>query len=425
MSILYQTVIFDTYASVKSLAQINMKRLNIIFIADEGESAIDILAQEDAGAVESQVAMLNQLMRENPGLSDDPEVKNVIALGQQVAEEEVKLGIVKPEQQEQVQPDDKGTVTPVENKDEKKVVEKSPLSGLPFFKEDGEEVKFDLKTLTPENFHEYAKSLGVEPTGDTWVGDAIQKAAEQIAQPLSKFEQQYKELSESILELPKEIQTAVQLHIDGKDWRSALGNGASIDLNKEFSDLTADEKIKVHNYYFPEDIIKTGEAIDSNENKKSIRAAEAQYKADKNIAIANQAKQIADKETRGKNFSTSVDKSIAELKREYPDFKASDLKAAEELIKRGGIYDFFFNKDGSVKPDAAKKLVFAQHGENILKVATSIAKNKGKSEGKSEVLAVVPGVDKNNNQGGTELTDVEKGVKKLLGDSMTSSNLTY
>lgn len=399
-----------------------MKRLNIIFIANEDTLNLESLQPVD---VTDQVNLLNSMLAENPTLVEDPGIKQLLQTSALLEDEEKKTtgGSAT-----QTQDGQEGSQTPDSKAASQTTpTEKSPLSSLPFFKdEDGSSQSFDLKKLTPENFHEFAKSLGVEPAGDTWVGDAIQKAAEQISPAQSKFEQEYNALKESIEGLPKEVHTIVNLALEGKNWKDAIGNASALDLTKDFSTLSADEKIKIHNYYFPEDIIKSGEDITKPENAKALRSAQAQYNADKVVVETKTAKAIADKQASDRAYMQSIDASIAELKKEYPDFKEKDLKAAEEIVKKGGIYNQFFTRDGNLTKDGFKKLIFALHGENILKVATSIAKNQGKNEGKSQVLAVEPGVDKSKSQGVTELTDVEKTVSKLVSDSsLTGKGLTY
>lgn len=397
-----------------------MKRLNIIIIADEGEqnSVVDPYAGAD---IEGGVALLNSMINENPSLAEDKGIQELLKTSELVKQEDIKAGIIKPDG-EQVSSEDNNAD---ENKADESEKEKSPLSSLPFFKDDGTESQVDLKALTPENFHEFASKLGVDTTKDGWVGLAIEKAAEQKVQPLTQFEKQYNELVESINVLPKEVQTVVQLAIDGKDWKSAISGAASLDLSKDFNSLSADEKIKIHNYYFPEDSIQQGEDVTKKDVSKSLKAAEAKYSSDKYVASANEVKLKNEKAESQRKFLTSVDTSISELKKEYPDFKERDLKAAEEIVKKGGIYNQFFDTSGNLTKDGFKKLIFALHGESILKVATSIAENKGRSKGKNEVLSVEQGVDKNKNNGANELTNVEKSVNKLVGASMVGQNLTY
>jgi hypothetical protein len=360
------------------------------------------------------------MIQTNPSLAEDPAVAELLKTSELIKAEEQKAGVNTEQQQNQAAPTEQKPATTDEVK-----TEKSPLSSLPFFKDDGVAESFDLKTLTPENFHEYAAKLGVDPTQEGWVGDTLSKIASQTA-PQTEFEKQYNDLSASILALPKEVQSIVNLALEGKDWKPAVQGAATLDLTKDFGGLSADEKIKIHNYYFPEDIIKSGEDITSKENSKALRSAEAQYKADKVLFETKEANVIQERKASQQNFLSSVDASMAELKKAYPDFKEKDLKAAEETVKKGGIYNEFFDKNGNLKSDGFKKLIFAQHGENILKVATSIAKNQGKNQGKNEVLSVEQGVDKNKNQGATELTNVEKNMNKLVHESsMSGSQLTY
>lgn len=407
-----------------------MKRLNIILISEEQPAQ-----QQQAPAdpfpvdVDAQVNILNSMLGDNPSMAEDPQFKQLLQTSEALKAEQEKAA---PTQQ----------AAPAEQKPaneqapavgtEQKPADKSPLSSLPFFKEDESQAVApptaeELKTLTPETFHEFAKKYGVDPTAEGWVGSAIEKIVASVkpAEQQTQFEQQYKELSESILALPKELQTAVNLHIEGKDWKSSLSNSTSVDLSKDFDKLSADEKIKVHNYYFPEDTLAAGEDVTKKDVSKSIKAAEAKFNADKYVANQESERVTREAKDRNKSFLSSVDISIAELKKAYPNFKEKELKAAEEVVKKGGIYNVFFDKNGNLKPEGFKKLIFAEHGEKILQVATSIAENQGRTKGKSEVLSVEQGAEKKPNGGGTELTNAEKDVQKLVSTSMVGANLTY
>lgn len=403
-----------------------MKRLNIILIAEEEPNNQSTVFEAVPQDLDSQVNIINQMLRENPSMAEDAQVKQLIQSSEQIKEFEVKAGIVKDE------PPAAGTEEPPVVEDKKPAPTKSPLSTLPFFKEDGVDAPQvtpeEIQKLTPETFHELATKLGVDVSKEGWVGETVSKLSTPTpSSGQSDFEKQYNELAESITALPKEVATIVNLAIAGKDWRSGIGNAAAVDLSKDFNNLTATEKIKIHNYYFPEDAIKEDGDITDKQNAKSVKAAEAKYNADKFVAQEQATKAVNDKKERDTKFKSSVSTAVAELKKEYPDFREKDLKEAEEIAMKGGIYHEFFDKDGNLKPDGLKKLIFAKHGANILKVATAIAENKGKNKGKAEVLDIEPGVDKSPKGGGTELTNMEKGVNKIVKESFIAqgNGLTY
>src|SRR5690349_12254196 len=126
-----------------------MKRLNIIFIADEGEqtqpSVLDNFAPE---VLEDQVNLLNSMLNENPSLAQDKGVQELIELGNKVKADQVAAGIVKEDGTENVKTEQNNESDAAGSSEQKtETKEKSPLSGLPFFKdEEGNNVD-KFKTL--------------------------------------------------------------------------------------------------------------------------------------------------------------------------------------------------------------------------------------------------------------------------------------
>lgn len=398
-----------------------MKKLNIILISEEGQPAAESLNlleafPQDTGA---EINVLNSLLADNPTLAESAEFKGLLELSDKVKAELGEGAPADTEVKEQQEPDNKGADSKQPKPADKKV--KTPLSSLPFFSEgDGDEN--ELASVSLENLPDYAKKIGVDTTKEGWFAELVSKAAPPVD---NTTKVKYDELVESINLLPKELASAVNLAIEGKDWRSLLSNSSAIDLSKDFSELSADEKIKVHNFYFPDDIILPGEDISKKEVVKSIKAAEAKFGTDKYIQKEKTEKETKRIQDSKAQYISSVDASIGELKKEYPNFSKKELKEVEEVIKNQGVYNMFFDKQGNLKPDGAKKIVFALKGEDVLRVATSLAENRGKSKGKAEVLDVSSGVDKTPKGGGTELTDLEKGVNKFVNDSFVSNKLTY
>lgn len=403
-----------------------MKKLNII-LASEGESN-DVPMEVPAVPVvelESQISALETELMLNPSLANDPEFKafleeskKINAQSQTQAQSQSQAQAQQPENIEEIEQNPTGA-----NPSSKKSVDKSKnneLGSLAFFGDSTEEqVNFD--EVTVDKLPEVAKSIGVDTTKKGWIKDFASKV---IPQEGLQFKDKYEGLVESINALPKELAVAVGAAIEGKDWKSLVNSSQAVNYEKSFSDMSADEKIKVHNYYFPDDALQPGADITDKVTSKMMKAAEVKFSAEKSLAeqqAALRTQQASEKETK---FKSSIDSSIAALKQEFPSFRKKDLDAAEEIAKTTGIHSLFFNKDGTMKPDGMKRLVFALNGQDILRVAMSLAESKGASKGKAEVLQSVPATEIPP-AGANPLTDIEAELKKFNQSADVYGNLTY
>lgn len=416
-----------------------MKLLNIVLISEEGTSASDApVFETPAIDISGQVNVLNQLAREVPGLAETDDFKALAELSDKV-KAEVEGSTKKPaatqagasahESGEGSEGGEGGEGDGGEgdgSEGDGSEGDDSPLGELPFFgsKKTVAVKPEELKGLTVETLPDFAKKIGVDVSKDGWVGEAIAKLSTPQQSASDEFKQKYEALVESVNALPKELQTAVSLAIEEKDWRTAVDFASSIDLSKPFDKLSIDDKVKVHNYFFPEDKIDVANAEDKA-NQKAIKAAEAKYKAEQFVLEQTTEKRKKDASEKTNKFVQSADTSVATLKKEYPNFIESDIKAIEDIIKVKGIQSVFFDKNGNLLPDAAKKIAFALNGDRILQVAVSMSENKGKNKGKAAVLSTVEEPTKQQRNKGKTLTDEERGLEKLVKDSNVFNTLTY
>jgi hypothetical protein len=362
------------------------------------------------------------LLKENPALAELPEYKDVLAASEGIKEVEKKLGVKVDDGGKENPPaaptaeEDGGKGAGAGAGGEKQ--NKNALSALAFFGE-GDEQVINTDDITLDALPELAEKLGINTEEKGWLG----KLASAVTKPAEDFSDKYNTLVEGLNSLPKELGEAVNAVLEGKDWRTVFNSASTIDFSKDFSALSNEEKVKVHNFYFPEDKIDEGQDLSAKEIKKALAAVESKYSADKFIKIEKEKAIAKDNELKRNSFIGSADASIKALTDSYKGMKKSEIKKVEEIIKVNGIQSVFFDKKGNLLPDAAEKLAFALNGKAILETAVQLAENKGKSAGKAESL----NIDKPKPKGRGEnvLTDEEKAVLAIVKESKMANELTY
>ena len=416
-----------------------MRSINILLISEEQQPAQEQPAFEFPGDdLTSSIEFLNSLAAENPSILETNEFKEVMNTSNLLQKElepakenggeggkgeggsgEGGSGDGGSGEGGSGEGKGKGNDEKPGSAKGKQAKSDNPLAGLSFFAE-GEEQQSSFDDVTVDSVPDLAKELGVDTTQKGW----IVQLASKISKPSSEFEEKFNELNESIEALPVELKSAIRLNVAGKDWKSAIDMGSQIDLSKNFSELTPNEKVKIHNYYFPDDSISEAEDLSSKQNQKAIKAAEARFIADKAVKDAKVESAKREAEIATQKYTASIDNSINELKKNFPAFKQKEIKNLEEIAKSGKIYSLFFDKDGNMLPEGIQRLAFAIDGKKILDIATGLAGNKGKSEAKAEILQTVP---KDTKQAAQEksLTDAEKEVANLVGSLQVTNPLTY
>lgn len=399
-----------------------MKRLNLILISAEPDTLIpgtsyeikgsDIKPEDITPELLQQIDMMNQQLTMNPEFANDPEVKKLMELSKEMMEAYPEKFGMKAEVVEDGKTDDKGKPADKGN------TEKTGLENLPFFGEGVE--KPEVKGVTLDKLPEFAKDkLKIDTSKPDWVEQLLGGLINNDTASFAEIKSKYEALEADIQGLPKDLQLALEDVATGKDWKARFKAAQSLDFEKEFKDMTTAEKIAVHNFFFPEDKLEADADIKEKTNMKSIVAAESKFKAEQQIYTQSIQ---ADKDRQKQNtvaWNASVDASLNALKIKYPSFKAQELLKIETTIKKTGLWDMFVNKDGTLKPEAAQRLAFAIYGEDILNTAVAVAKNKGKSEGKEEVIkggqsrGAGRSVDEN-------MTDEERKHMKLLKDAEAS-----
>lgn len=181
----------------------------------------------------------------------------------------------------------------------------------------------------------------------------------------ASYEEKLKQMSiyeQTIVNLPDDLKSLVYDWANGNDYKKTINDivkGSRLDYSKDASSYDADYLIS---FYNPDISKEDLEELDAKVKATLHSNALRQYNSDK-VAIIEKDKRIQQQtEQRKQEFASSVEDSIAELKRKYPQFSASKINEIKDRMITGySLYD-----NGKYSRDAAVKIAMAEYGEDAL-----------------------------------------------------------
>ena len=356
---------------------------------EEREELNEDLVANQTGDDLSQIAALAEMM---PELAEDEEVKGLMDIidkntstDQEEEEEEEGIDFGEEEEEEENQEEEEEEEEYEEEEEEEEEVDEDDPWGLGRSKK-SVEVDFELG----EEAMNYLQSkYSIEDPNkfftsvDKWRNDS---------QKQSETEGQLSELLEGIQSLPDNIKASIEAYANGGDYVEAFGAKKGVDFSKDFSSQDEDEIVE---YYYPEKYAKlmkklndgdlSDEEVDERVNDL-YDIASSLYDRDKKSIEDRRADLVREQQERGKIVKSSASSSVDFLKKQFPNFKSGDLQRIKKVLVDGTAESYLYNKDGSIKEEAALKLAFFFHGEKILEKARDVSKKKGMSEANMETV---------------------------------------
>jgi hypothetical protein len=182
------------------------------------------------------------------------------------------------------------------------------------------------------------------------------------AQKASELEKWAEDIKNDFASLPEPIINAIAALNEGKDWKQAINSSVElkIDFRKGFEDQDKWSLIET----YASDIIDSKEDFEDDPNsaqvRSALRVAEKMFKTDKREHELQSAERKRIEDASRAKIASSISGSLDVVKTDFPGMKDKDVKRIEKVLSGGGIMDLFVNKDGSFKPDAAKKLAYIE-----------------------------------------------------------------
>ena len=266
--------------------------------------------------------------------------------------------------------------------------------------EEEEASVFQTKKGTKVNFKDeteakgYIKDkLGIDvttPAGYAKLVEAFNKQRTN-AQKATELEKYKEDIETAFAEMPPEIVKAIEAYNNGSDWKQAIMSapGLKLDFNK---DLESQDRWALIEAYAPDEL--TQEEFEDDPNSKEVlrllRVAEKAFRLDKqqNDRQVAEAKRVQTE--REKSFKNSALSSLEQVKADFPGIDDKELKKLEKVLTGGGLGSEFFNKDGTYRVDAAKKLALIQYAPTeIERLSKKLTKLQQKNKELSDQLAGV------------------------------------
>lgn len=267
--------------------------------------------------------------------------------------------------------------------------------------DDDEEVSvFQSKKGTKVNFKDeneakgYIKDkLGIDvstPAGYAKLVEVFNKQRTN-AQKATELEKYKEDIETAFAEMPPEIVNAIEAYNNGQDWKQAIMSAPALklDFNK---DLESQDKWALLEAYAPDELTKEEFEDDPNskEVQRLLRVAEKAFRLDKqqNDRQVAEAKRVQTE--RQTSFKNSALSSLEQVKTDFPGIDDKELKKLEKVLTGGGLASEFFNKDGTYRVDAAKKLALIQYAPTeIERLSKKLTKLQQKNKELSDQLAGV------------------------------------
>jgi hypothetical protein len=350
---------------------------------------------ERTGEVTSSVAddlsSIEALVEAFPELADDDDVQNLVGVVNQTStdsnEEEVEEEEV--EEEEEFEDEEEQEVEEDEDVEEEEEIEEE--------EEEDDDFIFSTKSKkSVEVDFEFGKDV-IKYLKDKYSIDDESKFFNSVnkwrsdAQKFSDTQSKYDELLDGMHSLPEEIKASINAYANGQDYIEAFGTQDRLDFKLDFQKQDEDAIVK---HYYPKkykSIIKRLDDDDLTEDEADERikdlkdAAEQVYKRDQKSIEEKRATYVREEQERQKSLKESASGSVDFLRETFPNFKSSDLQRIKKTLVDGSFESLLYDRKGAVKQDAALRLAFALHYEQILNQEKEKAESKGKTKANLEI----------------------------------------
>lgn len=265
-------------------------------------------------------------------------------------------------------------------------------------------------TIESEMFEGGALNLGTKPNDSTEYSDDVNKfitdfgygSAEEIKTKLEESNANagmLEELTSKVAsnddlfkQMPADMYNAVVAwaNKDG-DWKDKINND-SIDYLGDVSSHSTKDMVDVfHPGAFNEDDWEEYNDEDGDVNiKKAIdiayRDSTSKFEGKKNEIVNYQSGVSEQQAERRQVFDSSVGSTIGNLSTQMSGLSESYVKSIESKIRNNEIMSLFYDENGSLKPDAAHRLILAQDGNNLIEKYSKLYKTQANNEATQDIL---------------------------------------
>jgi hypothetical protein len=235
------------------------------------------------------------------------------------------------------------------------------------------------------------------------------------SQTLSKVQKERDDAVYLLENLPGDLHESVMLYYQKGDYTQPFQNVSKLDFSKPAE--KQDTKMLVE-HYFPGDFTKEDFEAETppKELTIAIKASQKQYNVEKTTRETRALEQVDKASNFKKNFETSIKSSVDHLRTSFPGADEDNVNEVIEAFNSGEVMSLFYNNDGTVKPDALKKLLLANHAETLMVELMEIAQNQGESRANEDMVQRGPSKMRTKQKQGSD--GIRKEVKEQVNDYM-------
>ncbi len=328
-----------------------------------------------------------------------------------------------------LEPEKKEVVKEVEKGNDEQVLE------TPFFKikaaekskEEGNPMKVDFSKW--DHLAAYAKQNGFElktPDDLESVFTAAisnKKKADEYEPQMNEWKNKATSFEKLMTNMPPEIANPFLAWAEGKDYKSEIRKITETPFDLTVSADKHDE-LELVNFFGEDKYTKEEwEGLEPKVQKSFITSAKQLYNVKQQDFLSTREKANNSKLEKQAKFNKSVDVAIANLKKEYPDMKDSEIQEVRNQMN-GGINKTLFNVDGTYKETAAEQISMAVYGKQTLGTMKTALEAKMKAEtnkilsGEREKILIAGQDGVNIGRGDVQknklVDDVRKELKSVL-----------
>ena len=279
------------------------------------------------------------------------------------------------------------------------------------------------KEVAFENFDQVKstikKDFGIDVKDEKDFGKILNSSKKwrEDAAKVPELEEKITQFNDIFEKMPDSLLNSVKAFFNGQeDWDKEITSRPKFDFNKPVEKQNVENLV---NFYFPGEFTK--EDFDNDEKPSGLKIAEKAAKdrflSDKREIESASAAQLRMSEMRLTAKKASIASSLNTLKQSFPEIDKAEEKRLTKALESGDILSLFTNKDGSYKPDAAKKLFLAEYGESAIENLMKVSAKRAESKANEDILT--RGADKPKpEKGGAVNEEKSVEVKKVI-DSMT------
>ena len=193
-------------------------------------------------------------------------------------------------------------------------------------------------------------------------------------------------------QMPKDMYNSVVAFFNNEeDWRKHVSD-KGIDYTQDFNSISKEE---ILNTFFPNEFSAddweeyNDEDGDTNVKKAidiALRNASGEFESKKNEIMSYQS-EVSNRQAKSmESIGNSINNTLKNLPSQMQGLSESYVKSIESKIRNNEILSLFYEQDGTLKPDAAHRLILAQDGSNLLEQYSNLYKVQAKNEATQEIL---------------------------------------